>query len=224
MAPTFSAEEFFAVFAAYNTAVWPAQILLYVLAVSVVAFAFRGPRWRHRAVLAVLGIVWIWMGIAYHWVYFSTINPAAGVFGALFVGEGLLLLYLGVSHADVRFAPIRDTRGIFGGVLIAYALLLYPSIGAAAGHAYPAQPTFGVPCPTTIFTIGVLLWAARTVPGYALIVPILWSAVGMTAVAYFGVLEDAMLPVAGLLGAVLIYRRPSAQPSSAHGTPHFSAR
>jgi len=62
------------------------------------------------------------------------------------------------------------------------------------------------------------------VPAQALIVPVLWSAVGATAVAYFGVLEDAMLPAAGLVGAVVIFRRRGDQAASAPGIPHFSAR
>jgi hypothetical protein len=69
---------------------------------------------------------------------------------------------------------------------------------------YPRQPTFGLPCPTAIFTIGVLLWARSRVHWSLLVVPAAWSVLGFSAVISFGVLEDAMLPVAGILGGALI--------------------
>lgn len=46
-----------------------------------------------------------------------------------------------------------------GIALIADALVLYPVWSAYSGHSYPETATFGLPCPTTIFTIGVLCFA-----------------------------------------------------------------
>lgn len=48
-----------------------------------------------------------------------------------------------------------------------------PSLGVAIGHTYPAQPTFGLPCPTTIFTFGLLLWVRPPVPWSLLVIPVL---------------------------------------------------
>ena len=43
-------------------------------------------------------------------------------------------------------------------LLILFALILYLGLGIVFGHRYPAVPVFGVaPCPTTIFTVGILL-------------------------------------------------------------------
>lgn len=200
MSVPFSAEDFFAVFAAYNTGVWPAQIVLFAMALAIVALALLGPAWRHRAILVALGALWGWMGLAYHWVYFSTINPAARGFAGAFLVEGVILATSGLRAGTLIFAPSRDRRGLAGGALVAYALVLYPLIGLALGHRYPAQPTFGLPCPTTIFTIGVLLWATPRVPRAALVIPGLWALVGTSAFVTFGVFEDAMLPVAALVG------------------------
>jgi hypothetical protein len=45
-------------------------------------------------------------------------------------------------------------------------MVVYPLLGIRFGHSYPRAPLFGVaPCPTTIFTFGLLLWATRSVPG-----------------------------------------------------------
>ena len=51
----------------------------------------------------------------------------------------------------------------------------YPLIDALTGHAFPAAPVFGVaPCPSAIFTAGLLLWTRRGVPMYVPVVPVVW--------------------------------------------------
>ena len=72
----FDVTEFFAVFARYNT-FWPAQVLVVVLALAAVWLALRARPWSDRAVAGVLGLFWLWMGVAYHWTFFRAINPAA---------------------------------------------------------------------------------------------------------------------------------------------------
>jgi hypothetical protein len=204
MKPPFSSDAFFGVFAAYNAAVWPMQVVFNALAVGVVLLAFRRTEGPSRAIAAFLGLLWIWMGVVYHWIHFAEINPAARIFGVAFVLQGILLVWLGFRPGGLRFEPRRDVFGAAGAAFIAYALFLYPLLGSAAGHAYPALPTFGLPCPTTIFTVGMLLWSRPRVPWLALVVPALWSLIGMSAVRFFGVLEDAMLPVAGILGSAMV--------------------
>ena len=79
--------------------------------------------------------------------------------------------------------------GIWAALLV-FALLIYPIWGTLAGHAYPALPSFGLPCPTTIFTIGVLALASSPSLRAILTVPILWSLVGSQAVFVVDVKPD----------------------------------
>ena len=79
-----------------------------------------------------------------------------------------------------------------------FALVVYPAIGYGLGHRYPAMPTFGVPCPTTIFTLGLLLFADRP-PWLVYVVPLLWSAVGSLAALRLGVYEDLALLAGGFV-------------------------
>lgn len=206
MAP-FTAGEFFGVFAAYNQAVWPAQPLLVLAALATVWLASRGDGTSGRAVSAILGLLWLWMGAVYHLAFFSRINPAAIGFGALFLFQGGLLLWDGIVRGRLTFGVGRDAPAVAGGLFALYALLLYPVLGHLLGHTWPANPTFGAPCPTTIFTFAILLWAAGPVPGRLLVVPFLWSLVGLSAAVSFGVLEDLGLLVAGVVGTGLIVRR-----------------
>ncbi len=81
----FTAHEFFDVFAAYNSALWPLALALWVVTTAVfVPFVVR-PRVGTVLPLLLLAGHWLWAGILYHAWFFTAVNPAAWVFAALFV-------------------------------------------------------------------------------------------------------------------------------------------
>ncbi|MEJ2186708.1 MAG: DUF6064 family protein [Gemmatimonadota bacterium] len=207
----FTVDQFFGVFAAYNDAVWPAQIVLTAAAVAALVLLFlKGDR-SDRAITGFLAVLWAWTGIAYHLAYFSSINRGAYLFGALFVVEAALLAWLAVA-GRLSFAARLDAYTVVGGLMILYALVIYPLLGRATGHLYPATPTFGAPCPSVIFTFGLLLFAWGRVPGWLLIIPFVWGVVGLSAVAGLGVLQDIGLFVSAVIAAPMILvrnRRPA---------------
>jgi hypothetical protein len=197
----FTTEQFLEVFARYNQAVWPMQVLLHLVALAVLGLVWRtSGRW----VLPLVAVLWAWMGLVYHWGFFTAVNPAAWVFGGLFLVEALLLLAVGLRRAPPSFAVRADLFGIAGALLVAYALVVYPLLGRALGHLYPAAPTFGLPCPTTIFTLGLFLWADGRLPLRLLVIPALWSAVGFSAALSLSITEDYGLLVAGIVATLLI--------------------
>jgi hypothetical protein len=202
----FTADEFFGVFTAYNVAVWPAQAVLLVGSLAGVHAAIQRPRWAGVLVPLLLAGLWLWMGAVYHLGFFTAINPAAYAFGGIFIAQGVLFAWAGL-RGRLSFSAGRDVYGILGAGFVSYALIIYPALGALGGHAYPAAPTFGAPCPTTIFTFGLLLWADRRLPVKLLLIPLGWSLIGGSALWMFGVLEDAALPLAGILGTLMIMRR-----------------
>jgi hypothetical protein len=215
----FTPEEFFEVFAAYNEAIWPVQLVAYALGAVAVALVARPSRLASGAIVGILGVLWLWTGIGYHWLYFASINSAAWLFGLAFVAQGLLLLYFGVWRRLPGFSITRGLPATFGLALVAYAAVGYPLVGMWAGHAYPAVPVFGVtPCPLTIFTLGVLLLATGPVPKVLLVVPLVWSLVGGSAAILLRVPQDWALIVAGLVGAVFLLarHRPGQEASSGY--------
>lgn len=104
----------------------------------------------------------------------------------------------GEASSGVR-QRARWSRGRWLGLLIAFALVIYPAIGKLVGHDYPASPTFGLPCPTTIFTVGVLLLTKATTPRWVYVAPVLWSMIGSAAAFLLGVYQDLGLLVAGFV-------------------------
>jgi hypothetical protein len=207
MSLPFTTSEFFEVFRRYNETVWPVQWALYALALVGVALALRGGSMGSRVVAGILALLWSWMGVAYHLAFFRPINPAATLFGVLFVAQAGVFLWTGVRRRELRFRVRRDVAGVLGASMVAYALVVYPLIGYWLGHRYPAAPTFGVPCPTTILTFGLVLWTSPPVPRRVLVVPVLWALIATTAAFEFGVWEDLGLIVFAMAAVTILWSR-----------------
>ena len=199
----FTVEQFFNIFRTYNEAIWPAQVVAYLLGVITLALTIRQNKLSGQIISGILALFWIWMGVFYHIVYFSPINPIARIFGVFYIIQGLLFLIVGTLYGKLSFRFSYKPIPILGACFILYAMAVYSLLGMTFGHNYPSAPIFGVaPCPTTIFTFGILFWATTKVPVYMLIIPLLWSIVGMSI--SLKVPQDYGLVLAGVLGTALI--------------------
>lgn len=200
----FTQEQFFAVFAAYNDAIWPAAIAAYPMAMIAVLIAWRGAAGAGPPVAIVIAVMWAWVGLVYHGIYFSEINPVALAFAGAFVLQALLFA-IEATRGRFGFASRSRLRATAGAIMIFYAMIAYPLVGLAVGERYPAMPLFGVaPCPLLIFTFGLMLWAT-CVRWWLWIVPLFWSIVGGSAFIVLSVPQDWGLPLAavGALGVLL---------------------
>lgn len=200
----FTPDQFLAVFESYNLSVWPMQIVLVLCALAAAALAAVNHACAGRAVSLMLAALWLWMGVAYHLLFFTSINKAAYLFGALCIAQGVIFFIAGVLQKRWTFQWKRDMYSVASACIILYALVIYPIIGAASGHAYPQAPTFGLPCPTTIFTFGILLLARHRVSWWTIAIPLLWSVIGFSAAVSLGIHEDIGLLVAGAAAASFI--------------------
>jgi hypothetical protein len=203
----FTGEQFLEVFARYNEVVWPAQIVLYVVALCAISLVLQRSSDFSRSIACLLSVLWIWSGIVYHLIFFSRINGAAFIFGMLFIFQAFLFIYAGGLKRKLLFSISLTPDGIIGALFIIYALVIYPVLSYQLGHRYPMTPTFGVPCPSTIFTFGMFLWTSRNVPLYLMVIPLLWSLIGLSAALSIGMKEDFGLVVAGVFSFLLIVRR-----------------
>jgi hypothetical protein len=200
----FSVEQFFGVFSDYNQAVWPLQLVAFLAGIVAAALLWSKTRAASAIIVGILSAMWFVNGIGYHLLYFQAINPLARLFGVAFVLQGLLLAYVAAARPELRFRVGRDPATLFGMVCIVFALLLYPAVGWLAGDRYPAVPEFGIaPCPTTIFTIGVLLHGQWQQVRWLLVIPGLWACIGGSASFMLGVPQDYAL-FATLIGLVVI--------------------
>ena len=204
----FTQQQFFEVFSRYNEAVMPLQNGLVLLGLSAFGAMVVRRRDSDRVISAILAGLWIWMGVVYHLIYFREVNPAATLFGVMFLGGAAIFAWVGVVRGRLAFDCESRARRIAGHALIAYALVGYPFLSLILGREFPEMPTFGLPCPTTIFTIGMLAFLSSPFPRYVFAIPIVWALIGSQAALLLGVYEDLGLLVAGLAGVWLAFDSP----------------
>jgi hypothetical protein len=202
----FSVEEFLGVFKSYNNSIYPFQVILFITALLIIYLALRKKKYTGVIISWILIFYWLWMGIVYHIIFFSSINPAAYMFGVIFILQALLFFKAGIIDIKLEFEFTGGINHYTGLLIIFYALILYPVLGIYFGHIYPKSPTFGLPCPTTIFTFGILLWTSKKIPLYTLIIPSIWAIIGFSAAINLGIKEDTSLLIAGIMvvGLILI--------------------
>lgn len=229
----FTQQQFLDVFLNYNLSVWPMQIVLNLLALVALWFCVNQSAYSNRIVSFILSLFWFWTGIVYHLYFFTEINPAAYLFGAMFIVQALIFMYAGVARAMVAgqgnpapsggltFRVQMDLAGTMGLIMVVYALIIYPLLGYVFGHVYPRSPTFGLPCPTTIFTFGLLLWTGYTdgggktskrrvtlsLPVWIYIIPFLWALIGLGAALRLAMYEDLGLIISGMIAVAILIRR-----------------
>ena len=202
----FSEAQFLDVMERYNEAVFPLQIALVLLGLTAYGAMVVHRRDSDRLISVILAALWIWSGVVYQYMSFREINNAATVFAIVFVLGALLFLWAGL-RGRLAFEGGSAKKRIVGHVLVAYALVLYPILSAVLGREFPGIPTFGLPCPTTVFTIGMLAFVSTPVPRYVFAVPIAWAFVGGQAAFLLGVYEDLGLLGAGIVALWLAFER-----------------
>lgn len=163
--------------------------------------AFRD---HNMAVSEMLGLLCAWSALVSHQAFFSPISPAAYGIAAVSAVGAIVFVWQGVVRRKLTFRWAPGPKAAAGTVLIAFAPVLHPVWPAYAGHPYPTTPTFGLPCPTTIFTIAMRCFALPHTPRSPLIVPILWCAVGAQAAFFLGVWPDLGLIAAGVVDLALL--------------------
>lgn len=203
----FTRDQFVAVFAAYNAAMWLARLVAPLVGAAIAAQALQPSRGGDRRIGVGLALMWLWTGAAYHGVYFSAINPLAWVFAALFVAQGLLLLRATLQPAGLAFASGSGPTAWFGWALVTYSAVVYPLVGLMAGQRASELPSFGItPCPVTLFTLGMLLLTSAPVPRALLVIPGLWALVGGSAAVLLAMPQDWALGI-GLVAIAWIVAR-----------------
>lgn len=208
----FSRDQFFDVFAAYNTAIWPAQIIAHGLAAMALGALWLPPKQARVTALCTLALMWGWTGAVYHILFFARINGGAIWFGSFFLAQAsLFFIHAARPHSSDQSRTAW--RRAWAWLLIVYALAIYPIIGMLSGHFYPGAPVFGVtPCPLVIFSFGLLLLVQEKTPWLLFVIPTLWSVIGGTSAFLLGVYQDWALPISAGVAILANISSPRSSP------------
>jgi hypothetical protein len=208
MNSSLTADQILSVFEAYNLEVWPMQAVAYLLGIVALFFAVKRTQGSSRIVSAILSFLWLWTGLVFCVFYFGPVFTGGYVMGILVIIQGVVL-FADAMRPRVTFHCEASLYSVMGILFVAYAMIGYPLVGHFVGHDYPRTLPFGlVPCPTTVFTFGLLMLADVKVPKHLLVIPILFTIAAVVPIS-LGILEDVGLLVAGVVGTVMILYRDS---------------
>jgi hypothetical protein len=140
----------------YNRDFWPLQLPLLAAAMAALWLTATRPARSFRWIALALAAGWLWVGWAFLWQRYATINWAATYVALAFAVQALLLAGLALRPAQSTSPPGKAVRGL--GALLTAAGLLYPLLGVALGRPWAQAEIIGMtPEPTALFTLGLLL-------------------------------------------------------------------
>jgi hypothetical protein len=215
-------DQLLELFRSYNPDVWPLPLVAYLLAIAALVLNGKRPSGdSDRFVAGFLALLWIWLGIVFQGIYVRDVDPVLGiVYAALFIVEAVLIARAGVWRRQVEFRPTLNWTTVLGALAIFYGLAIYPLLGIVFGHSYPEGALFGTaPCPTTIVTFGLFLFARPPLPKHLLLIPFVWAVLAPLAAVPQGVVEDSGLFIVGIVATVLIVIRDRTSYSTASARP-----
>ena len=209
----FTIEDLLGVFETYNRAIWPMQIVAYLLGVLAVLLAIRKTSQSSRIIAGILSFLWLFSAGFFIFALVPIYKPAY-FFGALFILQSVVFLSC-VFTPRLSFSCARDIYSVVGLVFIAFAMIGYPVLGHFIDHRYPRSPPFGLaPCPLSVFTFGLLLLTDKRVPKWILAIPFVY-ALGAIMPISIGVTEDLAMLIGGVVGtAMIVYRDSKRQAES----------
>ena len=212
----FTTDQFFQIFEKYNTGVFPAQTILFLLAVTALILMHLNVKSKNLLTGLILAICWIWTGLVYHIVFFSSINKPAFVFGLIFLIQGGLILKTALQRNKPEYSASNGIKDYFGYFLMLYGLVIYPLVNYLITRNPAETISIGLPCPTTIFTFGVFLMVKNRFPKYLLIIPSLWALVGVSAALNLGVYQDSMILVSAIISGGFLLKSSGKVPQTTY--------
>lgn len=205
METPFTIEQFFEVFEKYNASVFPIQIIFICVGILAIVLIHKQKNYSNHFITGFLGFLWLWIGIVYHFGFFTSINKAAYGFGILFILQGSFFVRE-MFRNNLKFNLQRNTRTYLGYFFILFGLIIYPLIGYLLGAEFITTISLGLPCPTTILTFGFFMLTNSKFPRYLLIIPTIWAIIGTFAIVNFGVYQDFVMLLSAIIANFYLLR------------------
>lgn len=171
---SFTDEVYFRLFERQHEAWWPAHLLLLLVGVGALTFAWLG---KNRIVSILLGVPLLVSAVTFHFQLYAELTPVGQIFGWAFLAQALLILVWGFVSKPGE--SLRPTLPVMAGVVIAvFGLVIYPLLFLMTDRSATESEYIGMaPDATACFAVGILLMSARPLWFLLLLpIPMLWAA------------------------------------------------
>jgi hypothetical protein len=201
-----STETFWTRIGAYNEATLPIQAVMIIMAAFLTYRLFAKPGTRTDVWMkAFLSFAFAWNGVVFFLIFAR--NPISTFTGVpLFIVVAVLFAVdIFTKKTQFRF-PDAKWRKVLT-VLWVLLAFLYPLIGWTLGHVYPKTCTPMMPCPLTVFALGLVAAAAPKVDKKVLAFLLPWALLGLPkCLGALDCYEDCILFAAGVYGLIVLIK------------------
>lgn len=189
--------------AKYNTATWPVQLLLIILAIVVLFLLARRPS-RSSTIIAksYLVFLYLWIAVVYYAIYCA--ERSYSTLLSIYWGILALAWVKDLMQDDTQFS-LRNKFKPFG-IFVLLLPLAYPLASTMRGLSFPYITTPVMPCTVAIYTIGLLLLFTSRVNIFIVLLLLNWAMVGVTKTWFFGIPEDFILVLTAIPALYIFFR------------------
>ncbi|MEA2074566.1 MAG: DUF6064 family protein, partial [Euryarchaeota archaeon] len=224
-----SAEEALSKFREYYTSVWPALIVIHILAIIVFVCLFKRTKHSDKIISVILAFLWFWDGIVHQCILAAYLPEHWIPMTIMLVIQGMLIFYHGVLKSNLSFNYTKGTgKSVLGVFFMIYALIGYLILGFILGHPFTEGGVFFANiCAFDVFTLGLLMMSGNKTPKYIVIIPLVWALLGGLLAAFvWHIWEDLGLVTAGIISSVIVFRRKRIENrvnTAVHGNKYLGA-
>ena len=177
----FSPATYWRLVESYNRDVWPTQLVGLIAGFAACGLTLSRRCSAARVQALLLAAAFLWVGWAFFWQRYATINWAANYFAFAFWAQAALLVVLALLPARSGIKASTVAAKV-GWCLALAGLLIYPLGSAWSGKTWSQIEVFGVsPEPTAFVCLGLLLarpiqtpplfrWVLAIIPSASLLV------------------------------------------------------
>ena len=177
----FSPDVYYRSLGLYNEAMWPGQIVAFLLGCFLFGLSITDRRLGLGVSLISLSLAFAISGGVYHLRYYLTLNWMAFYYGLLFLAEALFLLIFGLICFVKRPRPAAPAHGMrwwLGAGLMVFGLAITPLFGLIDGPSLSGGLVFGLhPLPSLLVLFGLAFLQPRF-HGFLLALPMVYVVIG----------------------------------------------
>ena len=196
-------ETFWRTIAYYNAATWGWQLLLILAGICLTVQLVRRPApWVKRAMKVYLAVLYLWIAVVYYFVCCRErdYNEVMALFWALPAAIWVWDLATGYTTFE------RSHKYDVAACVLLSMPFLYPLISLTRGLTFPMTTSPVMPCSVSVFTIGLLLFFARRVNLFLVLLLCHWALIGLTKAESFHIPEDFVLVATAIPGLYLFFK------------------
>lgn len=200
-------ENWWSISGAYNSAIFPMQIITMVTGIVLTHFLFAKPNTKINSLMkAYLAFTFAWNGIVFFLIFGKEL-PGTFLGAPLFiVTAALFAIDIFTKKTEFKLPDARWHKYLT--VFWILCAFLYPLIGLPLGHYYPKTCIFGVfPCPTTVFALALLAAAIPKVDKKVYILLLLWALPAFgKCLGALDLYEDCILFWTGIYALIILIK------------------